>query len=136
MGNTSDAFKEKLQGNNIKDALMMALSEAIELKITTWVSDVNDPKTDEEPKPGYRMQTRINIVDGDIQNEVGSLFLSQGPYAELREFHLDQVKEGRQIIQKNIESLQQLFGLLAAVLPKAIDVPSSSSNRALPPSQQ
>jgi len=82
------------------------------------------------------MQTRINIVDGDIDNEIGSLFLSQGPYGELRDFHLNQVKEGRSIIRQNLESLQQLFGLLAGVvhrLPSQTTVDVTPGPNPLPP---
>lgn len=144
MGNASESFKQKLEANQIGEALKMALSEAIELKITTWVVDANDVPAAGGAKPGHRMQTRINIVDGDIENEIGSLFLSQGPYGELRDFHLDQVKEGRSIIRQNLESLQQLFGVLAGVvhrLPSQTTVevktlPSGSgSSPALPSSR-
>jgi hypothetical protein len=58
----------------------------------------------------------MNIVDGDIDNEVGSQFIGNGPYTELRQFHMEQVQEGRQIIQKNLENLQQLFTLRQASL--------------------
>lgn len=136
MGNTSESFKQKLDTNQIGEALKMALGEAIELKITTWVVDANDINAEEAPKPGHRMQTRINIVDGDIDNEIGSLFLSQGPYGELRDFHLNQVKEGRSIIRQNLESLQQLFGLLAGVvhrLPSQTTVDVTPGPNPLPP---
>ncbi|MFM7371318.1 MAG: hypothetical protein ACKO2Z_26710, partial [Sphaerospermopsis kisseleviana] len=43
-------------------------------------------------------------------------FIGDGPYAELREFHLSQVKESREIIQKNIESIQKLYEILMAML--------------------
>jgi hypothetical protein len=143
MGNASESFKEKLESNQIGEALKMALGEAIELKITTWVVDANDANADGAAKPGHRMQTRINIVDGDIDNEIGSLFLSQGPYGELRDFHLNQVKEGRSIIRQNLESLQQLFGLLAGVVHRlpsqtTVDVKTlspGSNNPALPSSR-
>ncbi|MEY2976951.1 MAG: hypothetical protein ACO3NK_04460 [Prochlorotrichaceae cyanobacterium] len=143
MGKASDSFKQKLDTNQIGEALKMALGEAIELKITTWVADANDPSAEGGAKPGHRMQTRINIVDGDIENEVGSVFLSQGPYGELRDFHLEQVKQGRSIIRQNLESLQQLFGLLAGVVHRVptqtVDVKTLNSdpktNPALPASR-
>lgn len=135
----SKAFKEKLASNNIADALRMALSEAIELKITTWVSDASAPEgsaqTADQPKPGHRMETRINIVDGDINTEIGSLFLSQGPYGELRDFHLQQVQEGRQIIRQNLDSLQQLFGMLVGVAQASHRLPPQTLDvQSLPPS--
>ncbi|MDX2100753.1 MAG: hypothetical protein SFW36_23485 [Leptolyngbyaceae cyanobacterium bins.59] len=120
----SDEFKKELRRDDldtegIRGALKMALSEAIELKITTWVVSPDDVGSEQaEPKPGYRMQTRINIVDGDIDNEVGSQFLTNGPYTELRDFHLDQVQDGRDIIQQNLINLQHLFGVLGSTMKR------------------
>jgi len=115
----SDEFKSEIRNNeldtdSIGKALKTALTEAIELKITTWVVPAGEGNAlaSGEPKPGYRMRTRINIVDGDIDNEVGSPFVASGPYSELREFHLSQVQESRAILQQNLQSLQQLFGML------------------------
>ena len=140
----SQSFKEKLAGNNLIEALTAALSEAIELKITTWVSEA-DPSVPqgEQGQPGHRMQTRINIVDGDIETEIGELFLNQGPYAELREFHIQQVQKGQDTIRNNLESLQKLFGILGnmnqsghRLSPQTVDVKSipASSEKLLPPS--
>ena len=121
----SDEFKEKLQAANEQDttsifeALQIALSEAIELKITTWVAPADSSDlglASNKVKPGYRLRTRINIVDGDIDNEIGSQFLDNGPYPELRTFHSTQVKEGREILQQNLENLQRLLGILVNTL--------------------
>ncbi|PSO58895.1 MAG: hypothetical protein BRC47_08380 [Cyanobacteria bacterium QS_7_48_42] len=110
----SDEFKAQLQAGKITDALTLALSEAIELEITTWVStDESDNQSDEKPTSGHCLRTRMNIVDGNVDNEVGSEYFGSGPYAELQNFHLEQVKEGRQIVQKNLESLQQMFAVLS-----------------------
>ena len=62
------------------------------------------------------MKTRINIVDGDIENEVGSQFLGYGPYTDLKQFHLEQVQAGRQVLQHNIATLQQLFTIMTSTL--------------------
>ncbi|NEQ64666.1 MAG: hypothetical protein F6J86_05900 [Symploca sp. SIO1B1] len=117
---TSDEFKAKLKAGEIVDALTLALSEAVELEITTWVSSGNsDSKSAanvEQSSPGYRMRTRMNIVDGDINNEIGTHFIGNGPYTELRKFHMEQVLEGRQIIRQNLESIQQLFTVIASTL--------------------
>lgn len=130
----SDDFKQQLKAGKIVEALTLALSEAIELEITTWVSSAEPENSallnPNQPQPGHSMRTRINIVDGDIENEIGSLFIGSGPYAELQQFHLDQVQEGRQIIQQNLDNLQQLFNVLSTTLA---ELPSSrlrSNNQA------
>lgn len=112
---TSEEFKQKLRAGNIADAFTLALSESVELELTTWVSSANSPKT-EKPAAASCMRTRINIVEGTIDNEVGSQFIGNGPYTELRQFHTEQVQQGRQIIQNNLENLQQLFTVLTRVL--------------------
>jgi hypothetical protein len=121
-------FKEKLndkKGFNLEDvidAIKIAIVDVIELDITTWVPEASN-QLDHEPqnepeiaKPGNRMYTVINLIDGTITNEVGSQFIGTGPYTELREFHLSQVKESRDIIQKNIESVRKLYEILTEVL--------------------
>ena len=118
----SDDFKEKLKAGKIVDALTLALGEAVELEITTWVSAPNsDAKTlveADKPSADCRIRTRINIVEGEIDNEVGSKFIGNGPYTELRQFHMEQVQEGRQTIQQNLENLQQLFTVLTSTLSR------------------
>ncbi|WP_052128494.1 hypothetical protein [Neosynechococcus sphagnicola] len=106
----SDEFKKELKAGNISKAFAMALSEAIGLEITTWVATTDATGQEiEHPQAGLRMRTRMNLIDGQVEHEVGSEFLNAGPYAELREFHINQVKEGREIIQSNLKSLQTLF---------------------------
>ncbi len=117
--------KRPLDAKNIIDVIKTALVEVVELEITTWVSEPSDGQSSletneaESIKSGNRMYTLINLIDGDINNEVGSQFLSSGPYTELRDFHLSQVKESREIIQKNIESVQKLFEVLMEMLEKS-----------------
>jgi hypothetical protein len=110
----SDDFREQLKAGNITEALALALGEAIELKITTWVASEEDNEAD-EAKPGHRLRTRINLIEGDIENEIGDQFLSNGRYRELRQFHLEQVAEGNKIIHNNLKSLQKLFEALVAL---------------------
>jgi hypothetical protein len=120
----SDDFKEKLKAGQIIDALTLALGEAVELEITTWVSSDTETSSETDlPSANSRMRTRINIVDGDIDNEIGSQFIGNGPYTELRQFHMEQVLEGRKIIQNNLENIQQLFTVLTNTLDR---LPSNS----------
>ncbi|HEY9606279.1 MAG TPA: hypothetical protein V6C85_32025 [Allocoleopsis sp.] len=112
---SSDDFRQLLKAGKITEALALALSEAIELKITTWVASETDEIDTTIGKPGHRLHTRINTIAGDIENEIGDRFLSNGPYRELRQFHLDQVAEGNEIVQNNLKSLQKLFEVLVAM---------------------
>jgi hypothetical protein len=111
--NISDEFQAQIKAGNIADALAIAISGAVELEITTSVTSNQNPHHDSR---GDRMRTRINIVDGQIDNEVGSKFIGNGPYTELRKFHLQQVHEGREVIQRNLENLQQMFTILTTTI--------------------
>jgi len=141
--NVSEEFKEQLKSGKIVEALTLALGEATELEITTWVSSADsENKTPhlEGPKPGYRMRTKINLVEGDIENEVGTQFIGNGPYTELREFHLEQVQEGRQIVQQNLACLQQIFVVLTSTLsqlpPKLRPRAEGQQTKTLPKSDE
>ncbi|MEH2437951.1 MAG: hypothetical protein V7K25_27625 [Nostoc sp.] len=117
MVNNLNADKKGLNVDEIIDAIKTVIVEVIDLKITTWVAESSDQPKSEigSPKPGNRIYTRINLVSGDIQNEIGSQFTDSGPYKEIREFHLTQVKDGREIIQKNIESVEKLYGFFMGI---------------------
>ncbi|WP_204152725.1 hypothetical protein [Leptolyngbya sp. CCY15150] len=112
-----DEFSKELQAGRFQQALATALTDAIELHVVTWVStgDGSDwSQGEERPSPGKRMQTRINILEGDVEHEIGREFLD-GAYSELRDFHDDQVKRGFDIIHENLRTVQHLFQVLVQV---------------------
>lgn len=105
-----EEFKEKVKAGQMFDALAIAMSESIELNITTSVASSKEGLG--ETKPGYRMRTRINLVDGEVDNEIGREFVTNPAYAELQKLHLEQVKQGREIVLNNLASLQSMFATL------------------------
>ncbi len=107
----TEQFKDKIQKGEVYDALTLAMSEAIELKITTWVASSETDDLDNDSKPGYRMRTSINLVEGKIDNEIGREFASNPAYEELQKLHLEQVQQGREIILNNLASLQTIFAM-------------------------
>ena len=110
--------KKGLDVDEILDAIKTVIVETIDLKITTWVAESSNQAQSEieSAKPGNRIYTRINLINGDIQNEIGSQFTDSGSYKEIREFHLTQVKDSREIIQKNIESVEKLYGFFMEIV--------------------
>ncbi|MEH1851981.1 MAG: hypothetical protein V7L11_09905 [Nostoc sp.] len=115
-----NADKKGLDVDEIINAIKTVIVEVIDLKITTWVAESSEQSQNEitsaSAKPGNRIYTRINLVNGDIENEIGSQFTDSGPYKEIREFHLTQVKDSREIIHKNIESVEKLYGFLMEIV--------------------
>lgn len=139
---SSDDFREQLKIGNIREALAIALSDATELKITTWVASQPDAVEETEAKPGHRLRTRINLIEGAIENEIGDQFIANGRFRELRQFHLEQVADSNKIIKNNLKSLQKLFEVLVAIryqsaTPSVIEPELPSlENHLLPPSQK
>lgn len=106
-------FQNKLKENkNFGDALVEVFSDLVRLEIVTWVAHEGDTTHKSE----NRLKTTINLIDGDIENELGADFLHGSPYAELRGFHEMQVDKGAETIANNLKTLvdigQKVTGLL------------------------
>jgi hypothetical protein len=106
-------FQSKLkETKNFGDALVEIFSDLVQLEIVTWVAHEGDTTH----KAGNRLKTTINLIDGDIENELGADFLNGSPYAELREFHETQVAKGSETIANNLKTLvdigQKVTGML------------------------
>lgn len=110
---TSIRFQKELkETKNFGDALVAVFAELVQLKIVTWVAASGD----KEPKPGNRLKTTINLIDGDIENEIGSKFLTDADYIKLREFHESQVAKGSETIAKNLQTLVGIGEKVTALL--------------------
>jgi hypothetical protein len=132
-----EEFREKIRAGAIFDALTLAMSEAIELKITTWVAGSDTDIPDEASQPGYRLRTRMNLVSGEVENEIGSEFMNNPAYADLQKLHLEQVQQGREVLIKNLESLQAMFAIFndtLADLPSPEEQLEAAKREALLPS--
>ena len=115
-----EEFKQKIRERKLFDAFTLAVSEAIELKITTWASSSNIETqaiiARSEPFSESCLCTRINLVNGEIETEIGSEIIKNQDYAELEKLHQEQVKQGRETVLKNLEGLQKIFAILGRVL--------------------
>ena len=107
-----EEFREKIKAGEFFEALSVAMSESVELKITTWVASSDLDSQTDESQPGYRLHTRINLIDGEVEQEIGREFVNNPAYAQLQKLHLEQVQQGRETVIKNLESLQKMFAIL------------------------
>jgi hypothetical protein len=127
----SERFQDKLKENkNFGDALIEIFSDLVQLEIVTWVAHEGDTSH----KSGNRLRTTINLIDGDIENELGADFLQGSPYAELRGFHELQVEKGAETIATNLKTLVEIGEKVTGMLsgknePETDDADSFSSNR-------
>lgn len=122
----SKNFKQALIEGKLDEALAIAISQAPELKITTSIvssSSHNVADNDSKPKnppPTKRLHTRINLVEGEIHNEISEDLIGNADSQEVQQFHFEQVARGHQIIQKNLESLQNIFRLMTTIQPQQL----------------
>lgn len=102
---TSERFQKKLnETKSFGDAITEVFTDLVTLEIVTWAAQEGEIGH----KPGNRLRTVISLIDGDIENEIGSEFLPGSPYEQLREFHNEQVMKGSETITKNLEALIQV----------------------------
>jgi hypothetical protein len=113
----SAEFKQALRAGQLAEAFALAMSKTPELEITTWIATPNQTSQSSsvQPQPGHRLRTQINLVAGEIKNEIGDRFIHNNAYQEVHQFHLDQVSRGHQTIKQNLLSLQQMFRLMAVL---------------------
>ena len=111
---SSEDFKQAIRAGNISEAFLVAMSNAPELNITTKIVTADGRKVDPEvvQQDNY-LHTHINLIEGKVENEIGEK-LTGDRYAEIKQFHLQQVTEGHETIQHNLISLQKMFQLMSS----------------------
>lgn len=128
----SERFRQHLQAGNFESAVDLALSEAMNLEIVTWVGDdAEDAEASPKRQRGSQIRTKINLLDGKVENQIGSLFLDGGPYANLREFHNHQIQSSQALIRQKFESLHSL--LSSCISAKAENDPQGIQATSVPP---
>lgn len=127
-----EEFRQKVEAGEIFAALAIAMSEAVELDVTTSIT--SDRNREESPQSGCWMHTRINLIDGNIENEISREFANNSAYAHLQKLHLEQVKQGREIVLNNLASLQSMFAMLKETQSKIQEISATSETKSLPES--
>lgn len=102
-------FKTELKNKNFFEAFASVVKDVVQLEILTLVEDevdLNHQSLDDiEGEPGKRMVTIVNLLNGDIKNIIGSRFVENNAYAQLRDYHSEQVIKSHQIIKDNLDCL-------------------------------
>ncbi len=123
---SSEDFQQALKEGKLNEALAIAISKVPELKITTSITS-SSPNSGEKnnsgenPPPVKRLHTKINLVEGEIHNEISEDLMGNAVYQEVQQFHFEQVARGHQTIQKNLESLQNMFRLINIVQKQQLE---------------
>lgn len=101
-------FKKKIKERNFFEAFAGVVMDLVRLEVITVVEDQVTPyqSLDEiEGLPGQRMVTIVNLLDGDIKNIIGSRFVEDAAYTQLKDFHAEQVNKSHAILKGNIDCL-------------------------------
>ena len=107
---SNEDFKQALRSGNLREAFLLAMSKAPQLHITTWIASPQDNPA--QPKGDKSLCTHINLIEGKIDNQIGEQLLGTR-HPKIQQFHYQQVTQGHQTIQQNLESLQKMFRLMA-----------------------
>jgi hypothetical protein len=109
---SSKEFKQAIREGRLNDAFIIAIGNAPQLHITTWIASPNEDRK-AQPRGGECLRTHVNLVEGEIINEIGEQLIGDDLYGTLQQFHVQQVTQGHQTMSENLQSLQQMFRLLA-----------------------
>ncbi len=112
---SSEDFKQAIRAGNIQEAFLVAMSNAPELNITTKIvtAEGNQHQIDGNRSQGDNsLRTHISLIEGKVENEIGEQ-LTGDRYSEIKQFHIEQVTQGHQTIQRNLISLQKMFQLMS-----------------------
>jgi hypothetical protein len=106
---SSAEFQHKLRSGQIHDALALVVQETVELEITTQMNE--DPAPDRSADGAY-LRTRINLLTGNIQNEVGKNVVTSPNFLKLQQLHLDQLVVSQQGVRGYLEQIQAILAIL------------------------
>ena len=93
--NNIEEVKEKIKQGKLDEAMAMAMIEAMKLEIVTSSSNPNSSSS---------CRTFINILENEIEHELGD--------SSLEKFHFLEVEKAHSKILENVQSLQKMFTIL------------------------
>ena len=124
---SSAEFQQTLQSGKIHQALAMLVRDGTELDITTRLTE--DSVTDRQTGNTGYLRTKINLLTGEIQNEVSKDILASGNnYLKLQQLHHDRIVASDRIVQGYFSQLKAILASLPPMeqLPK-VESPQSNS---------
>ena len=135
---SSEDFKQAIRSGNINEAFLVAMSNAPELNITTSIITADGDRS----RGDNSLHTHVSLIEGKIANEIGEQLIGDR-YAEIQQFHIEQVTQGHQTIQNNLISLQKMFQLMSAFQEQQdgrhsnwVDIAADAAREPLPTRKQ
>ncbi len=110
---------------DLKKKIVDSIQNLVTLEIVTAVGQIQLEAKENRPEDAERsfpdldyekdpkvMLTKIDLLQGDITTVYDEEFVT-GEYQQLKAYHAAREKEGYDIVQKNIETLEKLLKLVA-----------------------
>lgn len=109
--------------NDTLTAIKDGIGGLTTLEILTLVGNFELTADHKNIEPGSiasadKILSRIALVDGDVQTAMTPAFVTDPAYREIWSFHQQQVENGHNIIQRNIEALGKLVAFIRSDLEK------------------
>lgn len=111
---SSAEFQQKLRSGQIYEALALVVQETIELEITTRLAQQPQGNGSED---GVYLRTKISLLTGNIQNEVGKNVVTNPNFQQLQQLHIEQLLANQRSVQGYLE---QIHSILAILPPSSI----------------
>ena len=92
--------------NEIREALICAMSKAAEVNITTAI--VRDLDRVENNVSAPSLSTHINLLDNTVNREIDLKLIDNPAYGELQRWHIEQVKHQQASLVRNLASLESM----------------------------
>lgn len=122
---SSEEFQQKLQTGRIHEALALVVRDttllhrgfAHELDVTTRLTR---ELANSEPSDREYLRTKINLLTGDIHNEVGKdVVTNSSNYLKLQKLHIDQIVASHRIVQGYLDRFKAILTVLAPSIHNA-----------------
>lgn len=108
---SSQEFQRTLQSGKIHEALALLVRDAAEIDVTTRL--MADSTNSQASQTGY-LRTKINLLTGEIQNEVGKgVVTDSSSYVKLQKLHIEQIVASDRIVQGYWHQLKTILGELS-----------------------
>lgn len=99
--------KAKIQAEKILEALTIAISEAIEIEVTTIYTSEDLDKINPSSSES-RLHTRLNLLDGTVDHEIDLKLIDNPVYDELQRLHIEQVEQRQASLIEKLTSLAKM----------------------------
>jgi len=120
----SEEFKLAIKTGNFREACLLLVSQALSLKVTTSINQISQSK----------LQTSIDVMGGEINNQVDHDFLTYSHHSLAEKMHFAQVNAAPELIMQYIKTWHYLSEFFSDPENISINIPKTEV-ASLPPEQ-